>query len=528
MVACSGSDDKQPSAANIASVNAGADQTVREGQAFTLTASVYPEGGSISWSQTSGPAISAFPEITELSLELTTPSIHVDSELEFTAVYTAPNGQMVSDTVLVRVTNVNTPPIARAIIDETGLPPFNTYEIVTLSAKNSEDPDGEIRGYDWQQVDGLTPLKFTTDTKSSIVEFEAPFVSEITNYKIQLTVTDNFGATDSYIVDVQIASSQATLAANAGPDQTVDEFTQVILDGSDSVSSLSDVTCSWSQTSGTTVTLTNSNECKTDFIAPDVDSVDTLVFTLSVSDTGGSTASDTVNVIVNPLNLGKLHDTGVIACYDNSQIIDCGNSDFPKQDADMGRDAVRDVIDKSGSGEQAFDFTKFDVNGDEISNDALVFSCVRDNFTGLIWEVKEPKLIPNHMSLRAVENTYSFDDTLPPTTTCTSTEDCGVETFIEEVNEASYCGGKNWRLPTYVEMMAIMNYGDLDQDSLLDTEFFPHSPDPAELGHVFYWVSDASAEGGAEGFNWVIDMRTGDDAAILLGASAYVRLVRTP
>jgi len=525
---CSDSGSAQPSAANIASVNAGNDQRTREDQTISISAVGYPEGGTVSWAQLQGPAITEFPTEFTLDLELTPPSVNLDTELVFEVTYTAPSGQVVKDTVSVFITDVNQSPIAIAEVTNENLPPFKTYETVNLSAENSTDSDGEIRQYEWRQIDDNPALSFTTPVNQSQVSFEAPFVSKITNYKLQLTVIDNFGLSDTNILDVQIAASAASIAANAGDDQNVDEFTQVVLDGSESISTVSDVSCAWQQTSGTAVNISNSGECQAEFIAPDVDSTDLLAFKLTVTDNGNNTASDTTTVAVNPLNLGNLHDTGVIECYDSQQVISCGNESFPNQDAESGRDAVRQNIDKSGSGEQAFDFTKFDANGDEISNDALVFSCVRDNFTGLIWEVKQPTLNPQFGSLRGVENYYSYDDSAVAQSSCPSTDDCGVEKFVEAVNEQTFCGGANWRLPTYLELMAIMNYGDVDADSLLDPEFFPYSPNSATLGHKFYWVSDASAEGGAEKFNWVMDMQTGDDAAILLGASAYIRLVRTP
>jgi hypothetical protein len=411
---------------------------------------------------------------------------------------------------------------------EETLPPFPTYEVVTLSAENSSDPDGEIRFYQWQQIDSNPSLNFTTDLTSSVLEFEAPLVNDITNYRLQLTVTDNFDLTATNIIDVQIASSKLKLAANAGEDQTVDEFTKVVLDASQSVSVISSVSCLWQQSSGPEITMTDNTLCITDFIAPDVDSSTQVSLQLTVTDLDDNQAADTVVITVEPLNLGFLHDTGVTECYNNEMVIDCGDSDFPSQDAEFGRDAVRTLIDKSGSGAKAFDFTKLDSNGDEISNDALVFSCVRDNYTGLIWEVKAPTAVPEFSSLRGVENYYSMEAAQAALTSCPDASSCDVETYIDTVNTQTFCSGANWRLPTYSELLAIMDYGDLDNDSLLDEEFFPYSPNPAELGHSFYWVSDRSAEGGAANFNWVLDLRNGDDAAILLTAPAYVILVRTP
>lgn len=529
LAGCSDSGSGEPDPENIASVNAGQDIAVVEGLTFTLTASVYPEGGALVWTQTQGPAVQDFPEVPGLTLILQTPAVNVDTDLVFEATYTTAEGQVVRDSVVVSVTNVNMAPVAVLELDEEELPPFATYEIITVSGINSYDPDGEIRNYSWRQADSNGALEFTSSLTASTVEFEAPFVSEITNYQIELTVTDNFGESASNIIDVQIASSQDTIAANSGIDQTVDEFTLVVLDGSESVSTVSAVTCLWTQTSGTAVELSSTTDCVVQFIAPDVDSEDSLTFQLDVADGSGNTASDSVLVTVEPLNLGKLHDTGVTLCFDEMQQIDCNDSDFPIQDADAGRDAVSEFLDKSGSGPESFDYTKFDSNGDEISNDALVFSCVRDNFTGLIWEVKQPTSIPEFSDFRAVENYYSMDESLESSAVCSDTSDgCTVEQYVEAVNDSAFCGGANWRLPTYLEMMSIMDYGDLDQDSLLPAEFFPYSPNNVALGHKFYWVSDSSAEGGADDFHWVIDMATGDDAAIVESRGAYIRLVRTP
>jgi hypothetical protein len=200
------------------------------------------------------------------------------------------------------------------------------------------------------------------------------------------------------------------------------------------------------------------------------------------------------------------------------------------QDAETGRSSVDELLDKFGVGQRGFDFTKLDVNGDELPDNALVFSCVRDNFTGLIWEVKQPETIPQHTALRGADNYYSWDDTQAAGASCPSTSDCGVETFIEEVNSATYCGGANWRLPSYQELLGIMDYSALDSGYLLDRDLFPNKADPVTLGHLFHWVSDTYAGGGGESFHWVLDLQTGDDSAIRVSVPdmAYVILVRTP
>lgn len=525
---CSGSEPDGPSGAEVASINLGPDITVLEGQAFTLTATVYPDEGAISWVQTKGPSFEDFPPDPALEVTLVAPPITIDSLIVMQVTYTTTDGQRVQDEININVTDVNEPPVSVIVNTTETLAPYKTFDIVTLTAQNSEDPDGEIRAYRWTQVDENPPLQFLTSTNLREVSFQAPFVTAITNYKIELKVTDNFGLTATNIIDIQIAAAEGTVATEAGQDQDVDEFTRVTLDASDSVSVDNVLSCSWTQLTGIPVELENADSCIAYFFAPNVDSTELLTFQVEAVDNNNNSESDTVNITVNPLNFGSLHDTGVIECYSDSAVIPCGDSDYTEQDADNGRDSVRDAIDKSGAGDKTFDFTKFDKNGDEIPDESQAFSCVRDNFTGLIWEVKVGNANPQFSETRGVENYYSKDDSLPGVASCGNPSNCGVETYISQINTETYCGGANWRLPTYLELMQILDYGDLDQENLFPDEFFPYSPNPAALNHLFYWVSESNPEGGGESFEWVIDVRNGDDSAVTPQTGAYVRLVRTP
>ena len=514
------------SGSNVASVNLGADLSVLEGQTFTITATVHPEGGSVTLTQVSGPFIEGFPKQDTLTTEVTAPAISANAEIVFLAEYDTGNGQRARDEMTVFVENVNSAPVS-VITEADGVTqPYSTYQTITLSGTNSYDSDGEIREYSWSQVDSNPALEFVSETNKSEVMITAPFVSSITSYQIQLEVTDNFGLRGQNVITLQIDSADTTIAANAGLDQVVDEFAIVTIDGSQSVSTASAVSCVWSVATAQQVTFDDANACKTTFIAPDVDTETQMGLLLTVSDTVGNTATDEMVVTIKPRNLGFLHDTGVTECYSNDAVIDCGNADFPQQDGDNGRDTV--AIDKSGSGSRGFDFTKFDIFGDELPNSALVFSCVRDNVTGLVWEVKQPSASPRFSTLRSVDNYYSFDDSLAPVNSCPDTDNCGVENYIDTINDATFCGGANWRVPTFMELMNIVDYFDIDQDSLLPSEFFPFTPDAAELGHKFYWVSEDNAEGGGSVFRWVINLQTGDDSAIPLKSPAYIMLVREP
>lgn len=86
-------------------------------------------------------------------------------------------------------------------------------------------------------------------------------------------------------------------AANAGLDQTVAAGASVTLDGSSSSDPEGDtLTYSWDQYAGTTVTLSGEDTSTATFTAPD--KADILQFELTVTDSLGQTATDTVSVTV--------------------------------------------------------------------------------------------------------------------------------------------------------------------------------------------------------------------------------------
>lgn len=109
------------------------------------------------------------------------------------------------------------------------------------------------------------------------------------------TVSQNF--VTFVIGEVRITDgTNSPPIANAGPDQSVGINTLVTLDGTGSNDPEgATLTFSWVQTSGTSVTLSDSTAASPTFTSPG--SATTLVFQLTVSD-GIKTASDTVTITV--------------------------------------------------------------------------------------------------------------------------------------------------------------------------------------------------------------------------------------
>nr|WET51958.1 chitinase VBCH01 [Vibrio sp.] len=109
------------------------------------------------------------------------------------------------------------------------------------------------------------------------------------------------------------AENQAPVA-NAGLAQTVEGPATVTLDGSLSKDSDGSIAAySWVQTSGMAVILTGADQAHANFSVAEVSQKETLVFTLTVTDNKGATASDSVTIIVNPKGTGPVNTPPVAA-----------------------------------------------------------------------------------------------------------------------------------------------------------------------------------------------------------------------
>lgn len=98
--------------------------------------------------------------------------------------------------------------------------------------------------------------------------------------------------------------------ANAGPDQTVLEQTQVALAGSGADADGSITATQWTQISGTSVTLANPASANTTFPAPIVGIDETLRFRIEVTDNDGAIATDESGVTVLSSNTAPTANAG--------------------------------------------------------------------------------------------------------------------------------------------------------------------------------------------------------------------------
>ena len=174
---------------------------------------------------------------------------------------------------------------------------------------------------------------------------------------------------------------------------------------------------------------------------------------------------------------GPVPDTGQTQCFDNDSEIPCPQKGEPF----FGQDANYTINPPS--------YTKLDASGNSLPLDATEWVMVRDNVTGLIWEVKNQKdEVQDYTNPHDADNTYTWYDSNPVTNggdAGTPGDETDTEDFINALNAAGYGGYSQWRLPTIEESHTIIDYGMYSP--AIDTAYFPNTNSYA------YWSSTTSA-----------------------------------
>ena len=111
-----------------------------------------------------------------------------------------------------------------------------------------------------------------------------------------------------------LPSSNQPPIADAGPDQSVEAGVMVFLSGTASDPDGTIASYAWTQTGGTTVSLTGSDAATAVFVAPEVTVDETLAFRLTVTDDGGAQASDAMRVTVRPA-MGPVDEASAAAIF---------------------------------------------------------------------------------------------------------------------------------------------------------------------------------------------------------------------
>ena len=221
-----------------------------------------------------------------------------------------------------------------------------------------------------------------------------------------------------------------------------------------------------------------------------------------------------------PVGTGRLNDTGITTCSNATQNgLTCPVTGFPGQDAEYGRDQTHN---DDSDGHAGFSFTKLDADGNPLPASAAAWSCVRDNVTGLIWEVKT-----DDSGLRDKDWTYSWYNPDAATNggspgtpdggnNCFNTARCDTQSYVADVNAQGLCGAHDWRLPDPRELLSIVSNDRVNPS--IDTTYFPNT--------VASWFWSASPYASPPYYAWHVDFYYGYVYYGFKSVAEYVRLVR--
>ncbi len=179
-------------------------------------------------------------------------------------------------------------------------------QIPTYTITATAGPGGGIAPAGNVEVDQGSDITFTItpDAGYSVSELRVDdaVVGLATSYEFS-------NLSGNHTIAVNFAVNQLPPSADAGPDQNVIEGATVTLDGSDS-SDPNDavVTYEWNQTGGPAVTLSDANAVRPTFVAAPISADATVVFQLTVYDSGSDSDSDTVAVNITENGIQSLPD----------------------------------------------------------------------------------------------------------------------------------------------------------------------------------------------------------------------------
>jgi len=227
---------------------------------------------------------------------------------------------------------------------------------------------------------------------------------------------------------------------------------------------------------------------------------------------------------------GVFNDTGVnfAAEANTGNNLNCTTTTtaLEQQDCANGRDALARAgrLTKLGTGPNGFDYTKLAMNGAPLAIQTRAYSvsgseaagtqwaCVRDNHTGLVWEVKENSGIhANTITYRwggltaiGINNNNRQGDYF---------SDWNV--LVNSANNNARCGISDWRVPDIKSLSTLANYSRPDGVSA-NTDFFPFVDES-------YWSASPFNLNDEDAYS--IEFRTAVDRNLDRGQQRGVRLV---
>ena len=212
----------------------------------------------------------------------------------------------------------------------------------------------------------------------------------------------------------------------------------------------------------------------------------------------------TADTVTNPLN-----DTGITwgGDYPSGNNSTCTSNISAPQDCHQGRDTTHN---DDSDGHAGFSFTKLDANGNPLPASATSWSCVKDNVTGLIWEVKttDGGIHDKNITYRWGGKTHLGSGF--------GTYYNDWDLLVDSSNAEQLCGYSDWRVPTTEELESIVNYGRTNP--AIDTNYFPNTPGS------YFWSALPNVD-SFDAYAWYVNFSDGDVYYAGRGVNRHVRLV---
>lgn len=227
--------------------------------------------------------------------------------------------------------------------------------------------------------------------------------------------------------------------------------------------------------------------------------------------------------------LAPLNDTGIALCrhFDEAGVVkqDEACIDSQRQDGAIGRDALSltGKLKKRGGGYLGFDWTKLDKNGQPIVDQAQVWgksddskkytpwSCVKDNHTGLLWEVKSAD--PESQRFGELRYTWHKAPGESSDETQCNGVPCNAEDYIAYLNTINFCGSHHWRLPKVSELQSIVIMKEVGL--AMDAHYFVNA-----VNHQ-YWTSQTYVPSRSRA--WYVYFSDGTVSAAQKEFPAFIR-----
>jgi hypothetical protein len=163
-------------------------------------------------------------------------------------------------------------------------------------------------------------------------------------------------------------------------------------------------------------------------------------------------------------------------------------------------------------------YQRLDRDGEPVTADEP-WSCVRDNRSKLVWEVKT-----DDGGLHDARYQYSwFDPSLDRNAgvrnggRCGGGVDCDTHAYQAALNRQRFCGLDDWRLPSKQELQTLVVLGNQGGKATIDRKYFP--------GTAASWYWTASANETRPDYAWYVLFRNGIPLNDLKERPKHLRLV---